>query len=251
MNGSPPIDPRWGHTKRDVKACAILKTLELHFCKPMKVLTWLDVGCGSGGIAAELAGSVDRIIGADPEAWKRWQDFETTHPNLKFYVAKYDDLPRLFPHKEIDVIVCNQVYEHVDDPAKLLAAIATVLNDNGVCYFAGPNLLWPVEPHVFWPLVHWLPRSAAQKIMRLCGSKKAQELDAYSWGYWRLTRAFRAAGFSYSSVIRERLIAGVADKSVRLKQLFEIVPRRLYRLLSPFAPGFVFVLAKRHPPDLA
>lgn len=240
----PPVDPRWGQEGRDRKAEAILATLLLHCKRDLTRGVWLDIGCGSGGIAATLAEHVEGVIGIDPEPWNRWQTFRSQHSNLHFHVGSYRDLEALLKTGSCDVVICNQVYEHVDDPAALLASIHSVLKQDGICYFAGPNLLWPIEPHVFWPFVHWLPRTAAQRAMRALGSKQAHSLDAWSWSYWKLMRYIRAAGFSPVSVLSERLQAGLAERSVVARSLVAGVPRLLFKILAPIAPGFVFVLRK-------
>lgn len=240
-------DPRWGQVGRDRKAEAILRTVEL--CvgteRDVRNATWLDVGCGSGGVAATLAAHVDNVIGVDPESWDRWQAFESQHPNLKLLRGSYRDLETLCGPASVDVVVCNQVYEHVDDPRALLAAIHTVLKPEGMCYFAGPNLLWPIEPHVVWPFVHWLPRSFAQRCMRVLGSQRAARLDAWSWSYWRLTRRFRMAGFIYANALLERANVAIIDKHPRSAGVVRQVPCALVDVVAPFSPGFVFVL-RRH-----
>jgi hypothetical protein len=132
----------------------------------------------------------------------------------------------------------------VDDPEALLRSIHDVLNPGGICYFAGPNLLWPIEPHVFWPFVHWLPRRLAQGAMRIFGSRRANDLDAFAWTYWRLMHAFRRFGFEARSAIRDRLRAAVALRPNLPLRLAASVLGIVLAPLTPFAPGFVFVLRK-------
>lgn len=244
-------DPRWGQHGREAKAEAILFTLQDVCGGDWANGTWLDVGCGSGGVAATLARRVQRMIGVDPEPWERWSGFGETHSNLTFRVGSYRDLDKILGNGTVDVVVCNQVYEHVDDPIALLAAIHAVLRPGGICYFAGPNLLWPIEPHVFWPFVHWLPRRFAQNMMTMLGSRHAKELDAWSWSYWKLTRAFRRAGFAAVGAIRSRIRAQLRVDSRWPVRLAGQVPRGVVSLLTPFAPAFVFILSKQGPADHA
>lgn len=237
-----PSDPRWGQENRERKAEAILTTLRLHCRRDLTQGTWLDIGCGSGGIASTLAGQVARVVGVDPEPWDRWQSYRTQYANLGFYVGSYRDLEDLLGTDSCSVVICNQVYEHVDDPKALLGAIHKILKPDGVCYFAGPNLLWPIEPHVFWPLVHWLPRKFAQRLMRMFGSERADELNAYSANYWRLTGWFRDVGLSPSVIISARLNCEFAVRgwSLHFPRWFAAV----LDAMAPFSPGFVFCLRK-------
>lgn len=238
-------DPRWGKKGRDRKADAILATLKEHCRDDLKHCLWLDVGCGSGGVAATLAAHVDQVVGVDPEPWENWRTLSDERLNLVFHAGSYRDLSRLLATGSVDVIVCNQVYEHVDDPAALLHAMKQVMKPGSICYFAGPNLLWPIEPHVFWPFVHWLPRTFAQHLMRRLGSRQAGDLDARSWSYWRLTQLFHREGFQYVSAIHARVLAGAkATDAPRLLRLAARLPRGLFKALAPISPGFVFVLTR-------
>lgn len=237
-------DPRWGQEGRDRKAEAILATLEMHCRRDLTHGLWLDVGCGSGGVAATLAAHVEKVIGVDPEPWERWQAFRSEHPNLVFHIGFYSDLERLLGVASVDVVVCNQVYEHVDDASALLKAIHRVLAPTGVCYFAGPNLLWPIEPHVFWPFVHWLPRQFAIKLMTLFHAKRVHYLDAWSMHYWALKKMFRHSGFVASNAIRDRICAQTQYADRRIMRAAGRIPQAVISTLTPLTPGFVFVLTK-------
>jgi SAM-dependent methyltransferase len=238
----PAQDPRWGNTHRDRKAEAIWTTLAN--CEGVKIGegAWLDIGCGSGRIARELAARVHSVIGIDPEPWSGWREMEVATPNLSFRVASCDGAALPVAPESVDVVVCNQVYEHVGDPRQLIRNIADVLKPGGVCYFAGPNLLWPIEPHVFWPIVHWLPRRIAQRLMRLFGSKRTDELDAFSTHYWQLRSWFLDAGLAPSVAVAARVDSEFAARRWRVR-----LPRWLATVvdgLAPLSPGFVCILRK-------
>lgn len=236
-------DPRWSTHDRAGKADAILRTMKMVCGNHITSGYWLDVGCGSGDIARRLASQVQNIDGVDPEAWERWATFEQEAPNLRFHVGACDQDEPPLKIDRYDVIICNQVYEHVHDPRALLFNINRMLKINGNCYFAGPNLWWPIEPHVSWPFVHWLPRTAAHRWMRALGSKRAKELDAFSASYFQLTSWFRNAGFIYRNIFPERLRAGLREGSPLevAVQLFAGATNAI----TPLHPGFVFHL--RHP----
>lgn len=242
-----PTDPRWGDACRDVKARAIAGTLARAVGSELPRGAWLDIGCGSGELAAELARVVgpSAMFGVDPEPWERWRELADGTGALRFLQGGCEDLTALIGDAAVDVVVCNQVYEHVPSAQALLRGIHAVLRPGGVCYFAGPNLLWPIEPHVFWPFVHWLPRNFAQATMRALGSRRADELDAHSLDWWRLTGLIREAGFIRRDALRHRL-AEVAGPSpvARACRLAARLPQVLFEVLAPLSPGFVFVLRK-------
>lgn len=238
-------DPRWGQNNREKKALAILETLKTENPNlKIQKQHWLDIGCGSGGIASSLAPYVGHMYGIDPEPWQRWESFEEKNKNLNFFIGGYEAIDQHFKEKSMDVVICNQVYEHVDNVDNLIMAIFYCLKNDGVCYFAGPNLLWPIEPHVFLPFVHWLPRSIAHAGMRFFGLKKWQELDAYSWSYWKLKKHLKKSGFDVASIIPERIAASLKTNNsfwllILLKPWFFLI-----RWLSPISPSFVFLITK-------
>lgn len=237
--------PRWGTENRDGKAMAILSTLLAYTDESILHSVWVDLGCGSGGIVENLAPHVERIIGVDPEPWSDWSARESANPNLSFIIARCDESELPLPPNTADVVICNQVYEHVSSPEKLLENIYAILKPGGVCYFAGPNLLWPLEPHLFWPFIHWLPRRFAQQTMVLLGSKQADFFDAYSTHYWKLMSWMKASGFEISDGIKVRLRFALEHaKKMRLAKNLSKIPRPIYALLHPFSPGFVFILRK-------
>lgn len=246
MSGPETTQPRWGNLARSEKATSIRDTLVLILGPGLDAGSWLDVGCGSGGIAATLASDVSAIIGIDPEPWSAWEQAMSERPNLSLVSGKFDapDLP--VREGSIDVVVCNQVYEHVTDPKQLILNLRRAMAPGGVCYFAGPNLLWPVEPHVFWPFVHWLPRRLAKSIMRTLGSRQAEELDAYSSPSWVLRRWFRQNGFEVRWAFQERLVVELASRGHRHASAFVSgVPRWMFLMIEPFAPAFVYVLRNK------
>ena len=234
-------NPRWSNEDRPRKAEAIWQTL-LHFCGPdIAQGRWVDLGCGSGSIAAYLAAKVSDFVGIDPEPWAQWSDLMREQNNLTLLQGSYDSQPGLIPTESADVVICNQVYEHVPDPVALIQFIHRSLKPGGYCYFAGPNLLFPIEPHVFWPFVHWLPRWFAARLMLALGSKAL--LDANSIHYWKLCRLLNQ--FETQNAVP--FIIGHPETYFRTSifwRLLSKIPTSLLHLLNPLTPTFVYVLRK-------
>ncbi len=240
-------DPHWESRGRDRKAREIVSTLRRACGDAALAGRWLDVGCGSGGIALALSTEVDEVDAIDIAPWERWTEFMAQRPNLVFRSGQCDISGGLGATERYDVVVCNQVYEHVGDPEQLIANIFDALKPGGICYFAGPNLLWPIEPHVHWPFVHWLPRSWATRLMTALGSRAAKDLDAYSASSWTLRAWFEQAGFEAANAVPARLSttsgSGLAASTMRLAGR---LPAVAHALLLPVVPSFIFIL--RRPP---
>lgn len=233
-----PIDPDWGSQDRPKKAEAIWQIL-VNFGGPgIGEGRWLDLGCGSGGIAAALAPRIDRIVGVDPQPWQRWKDFQRQYPNLSFLQESVESLS--LADASVDVVICNQVYEHVPDAQQLIREIHRILKPGGYCYFAGPNLLWPIEPHVFWPIVHWLPRGLARRCMKRLGAKHL--VEANSTTYWQLQAWFH--GFTVRNGLPFALRNAATDRWKIFQDLFATAPFPLIRFLTPLSPAFIFILKK-------
>lgn len=239
------MNPRWGSEGRDSKAQAIFDTLLACDGPAIAGGAWADIGCGSGGIAAGLAGRVDRITGIDPEPWDAWSTAAAEHPNLTFLEAPCDGIEPPLTVASVDVAICNQVYEHVANPRGLVLNIGRILKPGGWCYFAGPNLLWPIEPHVHWPFVHWLPRRLARRLMRIAGARRPEDLDAFSTHVWQLRRWFVEAGLDWVDAVPARAAVGLAGSGCKgLADAVSRVPAPLWGPFRPFWPGFVFILRK-------
>ncbi len=239
MNDQNQSDPYWGDKDRETKAFVILKTIDHYITQKIEQTDWLDIGCGSGGIPVAIAPSVNSITGVDPESWKRWKDFQEIHGNLKFINQPVENMQ--VEDNSMDVVICNQVYEHVPDPQFMIKEIYRILKPGGHCYFAGPNLLFPIEPHVFWPFVHWLPRSFAVKLMKAFGSKGI--LDAYSTDFWTLNKwldDFEVVN-ALPYILKKPEKIG---KSQLIWKLISYVPERVINLLTALSPTFVFILQK-------
>lgn len=248
MTDSGSGTPRWGNEHRERKASAIFRTLETYCGRSVDALAWADFGCGSAGLASSLARRVRSIVGIDPEPWPNWAMETDANENLRLLVAECDAGEPPLPPGSKDVIVCNQVYEHVRDPRALVRNIALVLRPGGCCYFAGPNLLWPVEPHVHWPLVHWLPRRHAHTLMRWLGCDTPEHLDAYSATCWTLRSWFFEQGLVPEEGLRGRLAASMEGAGrPALAKFVSAIPRAVFAFLMPVSPGFVFVLRKPLP----
>jgi len=236
-----PSDPQWGSDGRDQKAINIVECLELLTDRDLSTLSCVDIGCGSGGISFNLAQAFKSVCGVDPEPWQRWKEYSEERPNLSFREESIEVLS--LADASVDVVICNQVYEHVPSPQVLIAQIHRILKPGGICYFAGPNLLYPIEPHVFWPFVHWIPRSWALAILRVFAPEKEKVLDAYSTTYWRLKRWLRDFIIldAVPPLIKHK---ANAETSGKVWRLFRPVPIGVMRLFAFLSPGFIFVLTK-------
>ena len=75
-----------------------------------------------------------------------------------------------FADNIFDVVVCNQMYEHVPDAEQLLQEIRRILVPGGVCYFGATNRLKVIETHYGrLPFLSFLPKPLANLYLRILG----------------------------------------------------------------------------------
>jgi len=129
---------------------------------PLEDARILDIGCGLGVYVRKFRELSDRVCGIDIDAKRLRQGAKTT-PGLMLAVGEH--LP--FRDGTFDVIVLNEVIEHVrDDRATMREALRILRPGGRICVYA-PNRLYPFETHGIYlgnrfifgnmPLVNWLP----------------------------------------------------------------------------------------------
>lgn len=95
----------------------------------------LDLGCGSGYGAAELAQRCEWLLGVDRVS----PDPASRRGRAQFLRADIAGLP-LAP-AAFDLVVSFQVIEHLEDPAPYLDAMARLVRPGGTVLITTPNLL--------------------------------------------------------------------------------------------------------------
>ena len=97
----------------------------------------IDVGGGTGGFAVPLAEAGHRVtvIDASPDALaslaRRAADANVAESIIAVQ-GDGDQLPDLVEPSTADIVLCHSVLEEVDDPAVVMAAVATSLRRDGV-----------------------------------------------------------------------------------------------------------------------
>jgi len=161
----------------------------------------LDIGCSAGLVTGEIASRARLVIGVDVDVGSLACAVRQT-PHPRFVVASGEQLP--FGDERFDAAVCNHVYEHVSNAARLMHEIHRVLRPGGACYFAGGHTLQLIEPHYRLPFLSWLPRSMASAWLRRLGRGDAYaEQFVAPWKLGALLAPFTDVRFISSDLLRE------------------------------------------------
>lgn len=94
----------------------------------------LDMGCGAGLLANDLALSGHKVTGIDlsTSSLKVAESRDSTH-SVRYQVGDVYKVP--FPNESFDVVTVMDLLEHVSDPQRVIAEATRVLRPGGLFFF--------------------------------------------------------------------------------------------------------------------
>lgn len=152
-----------GHEARLTKAKKVTSILQDVQPASLAGSRCLDLGCGIGVMANHLGLQGARVVGMELD----WALISQAPAQLNRVQGDALWLP--FGDVAFDLVICAQVYEHVGNTVQLVNQIDRVLKPGGMCFFSGPNRLWPYEYHYQTWLIHWLPERWLRKALSFLG----------------------------------------------------------------------------------
>lgn len=120
----------------------------------------LDVGCGKGGTVAWLLAEGFDAYGLDvrPDYIANGRAYLG---DGRLAVLEEETYP--YPDNFFDVVISNQVLEHVADLDQLAREVARTTKPGAVGLHVFPAKWTINEPHMHVPLVHWLPKGRLRR----------------------------------------------------------------------------------------
>lgn len=227
--------------KRALKILAVIKDfLNSYSSKKTKDLQCLDIGCSSGIITYALAPHFKMIIGGDidKDAIRLASKMNKTG-NLSFKIIDVLSLP--FSSNHFDVIICNNVYEHVPDPNRMITEIYRVLKKGGICYFAATNKYMIIESDHKLPFLSWLPIPLASLYLKIM--RKGDCYYERPFSYNQLKKLFfKFKTYEYTMrVLKEPKTFNVNHKASRF---ISSIPSIFIKPFTFFSPQFFWILVK-------
>jgi len=201
----------------------------------------LDIGCSAGLMSDAMAARGTDVVGVDVDADALRHAVARGGP-ARYALARGERLP--FADQSFDAVVCNHVYEHVDDPFALMREAHRVLRAGGACYVAAGHSLQLIEPHYRLPLLSWLPRPMASAWLRRLG--RAERYDERFVAPWRLAALF--APFAQVAFVSPQMFREPERYAMDAITGWPAAFRVLLRLGAPIAarlaPTWIYVLRK-------
>ena len=103
---------------------------------PAHYRTVLEIGCGEGGFAGSLSSGCE-IWGVEMHASSAGIADQRLHRVL---VGSYDAVQRDLPENYFDLVICNDVIEHMPDHDAFFNSIGAKLRDGGYLVASIPNM---------------------------------------------------------------------------------------------------------------
>jgi ubiquinone/menaquinone biosynthesis C-methylase UbiE len=217
---------------------------------PLEGRAILDIGCGLGAYARRFGDFSPSVYGMDVDAPRVKEGARLGTPHLM--VAAAEQIP--IRDGVLDVVVLNEVIEHVTDDAVTLREAMRVLRPGGTVIIYAPNRLYPFETHGVYlgkryvfgniPLVNYLPGTLRRRFV--------PHVRAYLVGdIRRITR-----GLDAETVEHGYVFPGFDNIAARSPALGAVLRRVLYFIegtpLRAFGLSHFVVLRRRgsNPPPL-
>ena len=199
----------------------------------------LDIGCGPGFFLDEAKRRGWETRGADLSRWSR--DYAKEHFNVEVFQGLLGDAH--FPDRSFDVIVMNDVIEHLEDPKSVLREVRRILKNDGVIYISTPDIQsflsrflrakwWGINKyHLFY-----FSKKTIEKLFDEIGFKPLRYSPyprVFSLNYWA-TRLRSYPAFVYKPI---ELLSNIGDLGhsllkVTLHDQIGVIAKKIQRLDS-------------------
>ena len=112
------------------------KRHEIYGMVPLSAKRILEIGCAAGGFRLNFPEDIE-YWGVEPVHDAAEQ---ARQKNMKVLCGIYDEVCDQVPTAYFDVVVCNDVIEHVPDPESFLVSLKSKLAPNGILIGSVPNV---------------------------------------------------------------------------------------------------------------
>jgi SAM-dependent methyltransferase len=151
-------------------------------------------------MAAELAKTCQHVTAIEPTT-NLIEEGRRLHGSIRNLTIRAGGVEDVTEREAYDLIVLDNVYEHLPDHDLACRRIAAALRPGGVVYVLTPNRLWPLEAHYRLPFLGWLPVRWANVYLHVTKRGHDYTDASYAPTYWSLRRDFERVGLAVTYVL--------------------------------------------------
>jgi SAM-dependent methyltransferase len=202
----------------------------------------LDFGCGGGAVVQMGLEEGLEIWGADlfqEHASDRSGAFRSGLLGSRILEIREGRLP--WPAEHFDLVVSNQVFEHVADLGAVAHEIHRVLKPEGTLLALVPHSRMIFEAHSRLPFVHWFPRQSRVRFwwsLAMCRSlnRNDEGRSAREWTHHSLAWIDQFCFYRTPREIDRTLAAGFEVHHIEQEYAgFRRRYSRVWRIATPFS----------------
>ncbi|AFZ53204.1 class I SAM-dependent methyltransferase [Cyanobacterium aponinum] len=175
---------------------AIFNDLNIEISSQSRIL---DFGCGNGNTVKELLDLGYNAKGCD----FKFKDGEhVAFLSKQGYIKLISDNPYKLPYPDntFDILISNQVMEHVKNYGETLAEIYRVLKPNGVCCHIFPSKYKIIESHVYVPFSSIIRNQYYLLLWAFLGIRKSTQKGKKPQEIARENQAYLLSNTNYLSI---------------------------------------------------
>lgn len=237
-----PEDLAYNKKSRIQKAKKIQAILDDYFYDT-KGLDCLDLGCSVGIITNFFGRYFRKVIGIDVDNLALIKAKKNNiNKNVNFIVSKENKIP--FKDNSFDVVVFNQIYEHVENPEKIMIEIRRVLKKRGICFFGARNKFAIFDGHYSLPFISWLPRVLADIYIQKTTAKKKYDIKLYSyWQLKKLVNDFKLMDYTLEVINNPKKYKAleVVPSNIVINKIVYLFSKLFYILI----PNYLWILKRK------
>ena len=212
---------------------------------PSRPWTVLDVGCGYGHTALELARRCERVVGIEPAAPLAEHGIQLAAiSRLPNFEVRHQSIYELPEREAFDLVVLDNVFEHLPDQRRALSVLSAALRPGGAMYLLMPNKLWPIEVHYRLPVLSYLPLPLANAYLRASGRGTDYTDASYAPTYFGLRHMLdEHPELAYEFVLPANLSLAANGQALHYK--LGVAAIRRFPALWAISKAFLVMAVKR------
>lgn len=221
----------------------IVAVTEPFLRKPPSAWHVLDVGSGYGATTMELGRRCARAHGIEPTTMLHQRATEEAAlaalENVTFEQGGVEELTAV---ETYDLVVLDNVYEHICDQRDALDRVHRALKPGGVAFILTPNKWWPIEAHYRLPLLSYLPVPVANRYLKMTRRGTDYTDASFAPSYRSLRRDAALSGLRPNFVLPGRDLTTMAGNPVHYR--LGITAIRIWPLLWAVSKALMVVMVK-------